>query len=261
MSENRIAIIGCGNMGEALAKRLSPFYPLFFYDKNRKKAEHLAHENHGQACSTVKEATQSAKAVILAIKPQSLKESASAISSELKEGQMIISILAGTSLSVLRRYFPHCSILRMMPNLALLYGEGIIGVTSDATVQREEWSKLFEHLGKVLWLPEEKMDAFTALTSSGPAFFFVLLEAMVQAGVKMGFSSQDSGDLVGQMIRGSLVLLEKSQKHPLELIRKIASPQGTTMAGLQKLEESAVSDGIIEAFMAAYARARELSEG
>jgi pyrroline-5-carboxylate reductase len=97
------------------------------------------------------------------------------------------------------------------------------------------------------------------LTGSGPAFFFVMIEAMIDAGIAMGFSAIDARDLIHQMLQGSLTLLEKTSKHPGELKWQITSPQGTTIAGLKKLEESALRGGIMNTFLAAYDRANQLS--
>ena len=182
---------------------------------------------------------------------------------ELKKGQVIISLLAGIPIVTLKESFPRATILRMMPNLALIYGKGVIGVSSNEKISKknkESLTKVLESLGKVYWLSEDKINALTALTSSGPAFFFVMMEAMIDAGIAMGFSAQEAQDLIHHMLQGSLTLLEKTSKHPGELKWQIASPQGTTIAGLKKLEELALRGGIINTFLAAYDRANELGE-
>jgi pyrroline-5-carboxylate reductase len=102
------------------------------------------------------------------------------------------------------------------------------------------------------------MDAFTSLASSGPAFIFIIVEAMVDAGIGMGFNAKDAQALVQQMMKGSLTLLEKTSKHPGELKWQVASPEGTTIAGLKKMEEEGVRAGIINTFFAAYERAKQL---
>lgn len=251
----KITIIGCGNMGQALAKRLSPTNELFFYDRNREKVEDLEKKGYGTACSNIIEAVCSSEIIILAIKPQNLKQVAEL---KLKDHQAIVSLLAGTTIETLRKYFPTVQIVRMMPNLPLVYGEGVIGLSLD-NQDKEHWKKLFEPLGKIYWLAEEKIDALTALAGSGPAFFYSMVEAMVDAGIAMGFSASDAQDLVHQMLKGSLVLLEQTAKHPGELKWQIASPQGTTIAGLKRLEELALRGGIINTFLAAYDRSKTLS--
>ncbi len=150
----------------------------------------------------------------------------------------------------------------MMPNLPLIYGEGVIGLCSDEKMIKEDrdiLAKLFESLGKIYWLPESKINGLTALTGSGPAFFFSMVESMIDAGIAMGFAAKDAQSLVYQMLKGSLTLLERSEKHPGELKWQIASPQGTTIAGLKRLEELAVRGGIMNTFLAAYDRANILT--
>ncbi len=196
--------------------------------------------------------------MIFAVKPQNLEEVAALVKEDLRKDQVVVSLLAGVSLEILQKCFATANIVRMMPNLAVIYGEGVIGLTSTQGID-ERLTKTFEPLGKVYWLAEEKMNALTALTGSGPAFFYVMIEAMIEAGIAMGFPAKDAQELIHQMLQGSLTLLEKSAKHPGELRWQIASPQGTTIAGLKKLEECALRGGIINTFLAAYERSCELS--
>jgi len=258
----QIAIIGCGNMGKALAQRLSHTNQLFLYDNHIEKAKLLAQEGWGKACKEARDALRNAEMIILAVKPQNLKEAVASFKNSLQQHQVIVSLLAGTPVATLRQYFPTAQIIRMMPNLALIHGEAVIGLSSDENLKnevKELLSKTCEVLGKIYWIPEEKMDALTALASSGPAFFFAMVEAMIDAGIAMGFAAKDAKGLVYQMLQGSLALLEKTDKPPGDLIRQIASPQGTTIAGLRKLEELALRGSIISTFLAAYERACTLS--
>jgi pyrroline-5-carboxylate reductase len=257
----QIAIIGCGTMGSGLAQRLSETCRLCFYDRNSEKAKKLEKAGYGKAYKGLKDALQGSEWVILAIKPQNLKEASEAIRKELKKDQILVSILAGISTGALKGFFPGVKIVRMMPNLALIYGEGVIGLSSQENLSQKDQEALtraFEHLGKIYWLPESKIEGLAALAGSGPAFVFTLVEAMIDAGVAMGFAAKDARDLVCQMLQGSLTLLEKTEKHPGELKWQITSPQGTTIAGLRKLEESAVRGGIMNTFLAAYERSKEL---
>lgn len=258
----RVAIIGCGNMGSSLAARLSKTHQLCFYDHHIEKAEKLELEGYGKARKGITEAADHAELVILAVKPQNMKEVGHAIGKELKKEQVVISLLAGTSIEILKGFFPAASIVRMMPNLALIFGEGVIGLSSDKSLPqkiKDDLANTFELLGKIIWLPEDKINALTALTGSGPAFFFAMVEAMVDAGIAMGFTARHSQELIYQMLRGSLALLEKTSKHPGELKWQIASPQGTTIAGLKTMEEQAVRGAIMNTFLSAFDRANELS--
>jgi pyrroline-5-carboxylate reductase len=257
-----MTIVGCGNMGNGLAQRLSTTHQLSFYDHHVEKTEKLEQQGYGKAFKDIKDALHQSELIILAVKPQNLKEAASLIHRELKETQTLVSLLAGTPIEILKTLFPNVNIVRMMPNLALIYGEGVIGLSSDEKMlekNKEYLSNAFKSLGKIYWLPEHKIDALTALTGSGPAFFFMIVEAMIDAGIAMGFAAKDAQGLVHQMLQGSLTLLEKTDKHPGVLKWEIVSPGGTTIAGLKKLEEQAVRGHIINTFLAAYERAQQLS--
>lgn len=258
----QITIIGCGNMGSGLAERLSGANQVCLYDHHFEKAEKIEQNGYGKAYKEINKSIDQSKLVILAIKPQNLKEAGPLIENELQKDQIVVSLLAGTSLETLKQFFSKTSIIRMMPNLALIYGEGVIGLSSDEKMikkDRESLTELLKPLGKIYWLPENQINGLTALTSSGPAFFFSMVEAMIDAGIAMGFAAKDAQKLVYQMLQGSLILLERTEKHPGELRWQITSPQGTTIEGLKKLEELAIPGGIMSTFLAAYERANKLS--
>lgn len=258
----KITIIGCGNMGAAFAKRLSCKHTLYLYDRHNEKTKALEQEGHGSISHSLEEALRQSMICILAVKPQGLQEAAKLMSPHIAPNHIVVSLLAGMTTAAIGKHIPQARVIRMMPNLAITYGEGLIGLAANASFNDAEMQKLTELcrlLGKVYWLDEAKMHAFTSLASSGPAFVYALFESMVDAGIAMGFNAQDSQELVHQMIKGSLHLLEKSGKHPGELKWQIASPGGTTIAGLKKLEELAVRGSVINTFLAAYDRANQLS--
>ncbi len=258
----RIAIIGCGNMGTRLAQRLSnKDNVLFLYDRDIAWTQELSQKIGGNACFHPTEAVQQTEMTILATKPQDLKQVANQIDSTLQSNQLVISLLAGISVKTLKSYFPAPFILRMMPNLALLYGEGVIGLSKQDYLHidlQNQLEDVFASLGKVYWLPEAKIDALTSLTGSGPAFLFVLIEAMIDAGIAMGFNAKDAKTLVLQMIKGSLTILQETDQHPGELKWQITSPAGTTIEGLRKLEEEGLRGKLMNTFLAAYERAQTL---
>jgi pyrroline-5-carboxylate reductase len=258
----KITIIGCGTMGKGFAQRLSASCTLFFYDRHVEKAEYLQQKGYGKACHRVEDALEQSEVIILAVKPQGFAEVAKLIDRKPPANQMLISLLTGIPIARIEERFPHHRVIRMMPNLALIYGEGLIGLTTGIQLTKKEKKQLLEicgPLGKVYWLEETKINAFTALAGSGPAFVFTLIESMVDAGIAMGFSAKDAQEIVQQMIKGSLHLLDNSGQHPGELKWQIASPGGTTIAGLRTLEELGVRGGIINTFFSAYERANELS--
>ncbi|MBA3239071.1 MAG: pyrroline-5-carboxylate reductase [Parachlamydiaceae bacterium] len=252
---DKIAIIGCGNMGAAIAERLSADKQLLFYDRHPEKIKLLVDKGFGKSTNSLKEAVTQSNLVILAIKPQNLEQSAAAIQESLTPSHTLVSLLTSITLKQLNTYFPNCQIVRMMPNIPLLCGEGMIGLCSDEndnSTYKEHLTSLFAPLGKILWLPENKMDAFTALAGSGPAFVFAITEAMIEAGIALGFPAKDAQSITYQMIRGSINLLEKTGKHPAELKWQVTSPGGTTIAGLKTFEEHAVRSGIINTFVSTH---------
>ncbi len=257
-----IAIIGCGNMGSSLAEWLSRTHRLLLHDRDWTWTQELAQKVQGKACQTNQEAIDQAQLIILSIKPNNLKEISHEIGSKLREDQLVVSLLAGTPCAVLRQYLPKPILVRMMPNLALRYGEGVIGLVACCELIKElkqELSELFAPLGLVYWLKESLVDALTSLTGSGPAFMLTLIETMIEAGITMGFQAKDSQKLVIQMLRGSLALLEETAQHPAELKWQIASPAGTTMAGFRAFEQGKIRSALIETFLAAYQRTHELA--
>lgn len=257
-----IAIIGCGNMGTGIAKSLHTYHQLTLYDHYPATAQALARQVPAIACQELLSAVEEADLIILAVKPQNLTDVAEQLAPLLKPHQILVSLLAGISYSSLKQVFPHSIIVRMMPNLALIHGKGVIGLVENPLLSEKQkllLQALFEPLGTVYWLPESKVDALTALTGSGPAFIFVLVEAIIEAGIYMGFKASDAKSLTLQMLKGSLALLEESDKHPGELKWQITSPGGTTIEGLKTLEDYAVRSGIIHTFLASYNRTKNMS--
>lgn len=259
----KVAVIGCGVMGRALAKHFAKQNSVLLHDKNYKKSLELANEIGGQAFEKVNEAVQGADIVVLAVKPQHLSTVAKSAAISFSKGQLLISILAGTPLAVLKRHFSMPLLVRIMPNLAVTCGEGVIGFVEDVALSQEvkkNAESIFKGLGLLYWLPEYKIEALTSLAASGLAFAFVIIEAMIEGGVAMGFSSQESREIVFKTLEGSIALLKETGKHPAELKLQCASPKGTTIAGLREMEETGVRSGIMNTLMATYNRAKEMYE-
>ncbi len=255
----KITIVGCGNMGKAFATRLKG-HTLFLYDHFIEKSNALS--EFGLPCQDAKAAINQSDIIILAVKPQSFDEASQLFQNTTCENKILISILTGVSIEKLREKIPYQTIVRMMPNLPLIYGEGLLGVSIDKPLnsfENEQLVELIKPLGKMHFLEEKKMNAFTSLAGSGPGFVFSMIQSMIDAGVELGFTNQESTQLVLQMVKGSVHLMEKSGKDTDELIKQIATPNGTTRAGLDKYEELGVNEGIKATFLAAYVRANELS--
>jgi pyrroline-5-carboxylate reductase len=244
-SEHKIALIGCGKMGEKFAEKLKATF--YFYDNDFEKANNLQKKGLGKACATFEEAIDSADLVILAIKPQNLKE----FHVDIKD-RTLISILAGTPLSKLKKHIIAKHTIRLMPNLAILHGKGAIAVVSDKKDAKLEG--LLSPLGKLFWLKESEINAFTAISSSGIAYVFSFIQAMEQAALKLGFSPVQSKVIIEQTLLGASSLYSQSDKPLKEWINEVASKGGTTEAGLKLLD----MQGVTEAFFAANVKAQEL---
>lgn len=247
-------------MGSAFARFLAKNHQVFLCGKDPEKLKSLSKEI-GAPSVTTEEGSKKADVIILAFKPKDLKKAALEFSKHVTEGKIILSILSGADTSVLQSLFPKAHIVRTMPNLALTCGEGIIGVSDNLPPDvRTKVDELLEGMGLVYFLPEAKMEAFTALCGSSPAFIFVILEAMMEGGVALGFSFKDSTELVIKAFEGAIALLKATGSHPAELKMQISSPGGTTIAGLNEMELQGVRSGLIKTLFACYHRSVEMSK-
>jgi len=175
---------------------------------------------------------------------------------------LLVSVLAGVRLQRLHDAFPGWDVVRCVPNAPALVRRGLIGVSVSDTLAPAALRlahALLSPVGRVLELPEAQLDAFLALTSSGPAFLAVVLEALADGGVAAGLPRTQALELAQAMAAGSLELLERQQLHPAQLKDMVASPGGTTMAGLRRLEAAGLRSALIEAVLAAYERSRALA--
>lgn len=258
----KIGIIGCGHMGGGIAKRLADHHEIFLYGRNQNKTEILAEQIKGKICKDAVDLLDKVELIILAVKPKDLDNVVHQISGKFSKEQILVSVLSGTTLKTLSNAFKMTMVVRMMPNMAVVQGEGVIGFSGLDTLcekDKEKLTQLFLPLGLVRWFSESMMDGVTSLTGSGPAFVLVMIETMVDASIKMGFNAAEGQELVLQMIQGTLSMLRETQKHPAELKWQITSPGGTTIAGLNELEASGLRNAIIKTFVAAYEHSKAMS--
>ncbi|CAM0117186.1 pyrroline-5-carboxylate reductase [Rhabdochlamydiaceae symbiont of Dictyostelium giganteum] len=261
----KIAIIGCGSMGSMLARHIALMHSVILCDRNKEKGEALAKETKCIFSHSPQQAIEEAEGVILAFKPKDLEAFSQQMGKCFLERHFIISILAGTSLLTLNRYFPQAQIIRGMPNLALTCAKGVMGLTAHLTVDKdikEKAHSLFEGLGLITWVTEEKLEALSVLTGSAPAFIFVMIEAMIDSGIALGFSSHESKRLVLKTLEGSVELLSLTEKSPTDLKWQITSPGGSTIAGLEVLESRAIRGIIMQTYQASFKKVQSfLVEG
>jgi pyrroline-5-carboxylate reductase len=257
----KIAVIGCGVMGSAFAKHFAKKNAVLLCDRDETQAQALAKEIGGNFKASLSSAVEEADLVLLAIKPKDLSALAKASADAFTEKKILISILAGTSISLLKQNFPKATVVRSMPNLALVFGQGVMGLAENGHLSpqlKQQVDRLLEGIGLIIWMPENKIDALTALSGSGIGFVLVMIEAMIDGGVHLGFTAKESKEIVLKTIEGALALMRETGKHPAELKLQIASPGGTTIAGLKVLEEEGVRSGIVHALVACYEKAQRL---
>lgn len=210
-------------------------------------------------------AVKAADVLILAVKPQSMRELVTHIAPEIHEGQTLISVAAGVRTSVIDELIPgDTPVVRVMSNVPVQVDEAMSAIAAGRHAGPEHLKTaedILGHVGKVIRLPEEQLDAVTALSGSGPAYFFLLAEAMIDAGILLGLPRHTSTELVIQTMVGSAKMLRDSGQHPVELREAVTSPGGTTIAAIRVLEEERVRAAFLNAIEAAQRRAAELAQG
>ncbi len=264
----RVAFIGGGVMGEAMVKSLLSNGVVVPEDitvsdiaQQRRKA--LADRYGVRVTDDNRAVVKGADVVILAIKPQELSK----ILEELKgllSRQLVLSIVAGASLANLQRGLDYMRLVRAMPNMPAQIGEGITMWTATSEVTDDERTaarSILAALGDEIYVASEKyIDMATALSGSGPAYVFLVIEALVDAGVHIGLPRSVSERLVIKTVLGSAKAVELTGKHPAELKNMVTSPGGTTAEGLLQLEKGGIRSLLLQAVIAAYEKAKLLGD-
>jgi pyrroline-5-carboxylate reductase len=263
----RIAFIGGGVMGEAiigslLAKGVASAGDIAVSDIASSRLDYLS-ERYGVSVHNGDNAAavNGRDMALLSIKPQDFASVSNALGPLLRD-QTVISIMPGVTLAALQQKLGHRSVVRVMPNTPAQIGEGMSVWTASGDVapeRREEVRCILAALGKEIYVNDEKLiDMATALSGSGPAFVFLMLEALVDAGVHIGLRRDVAAELAMQTVIGSARFAEESGKHLAELKNMVTSPGGTTTEGLLALEEAGVRAAIINAVTLAYDKAKQL---
>lgn len=263
----RIAFIGGGTMGEAmigclLNKNIAMPTNIIVSDLRQSRRELLSREYGVSTLADNRKAIEGADLIILAVKPQDLAQAMEEIKKPAPQ-QVVLSIVAGASLSTLQHGLKHPGIIRAMPNMPGQIGEGMTVWTATTEVnqkQREMAQSVLGALGEQIYVADEKyLDMATALSGSGPAYVFLFIEALIDAGVHIGLPRDIAEKLVMQTIVGSTHAVQKMGKHPAELRSMVTSPGGTTAEALLQLEKGNFRSLLLEAVAAAYNKAKNLS--
>ena len=263
----RIAFVGGGNMGEAMIRSLldrgvTKATYITVSDVSEARRSYLHQEYGVAAVSSNRSATKKADAIVLAVKPVSMPGVMAELKSFLKPEQTVISIAAGITLTKLCHGLNRNSVIRAMPNMPAQIGEGMTVWTaaSEATEEDKQRARsVLGALGKQVFVSDEKyIDMATAVSGSGPAYIFLIIESFIDAAVRIGLPREMAQELVLETVSGSTHLAQKSGKHPAELRNLVTSPGGTTAEGLHQLEEGRLRALLARAIIAGYEKAKAL---
>lgn len=271
LSDQTIAVIGAGNIGRALIGGLitgHEFEPSQLWATRRSRPALEALERDFPGIRTTPDnatAVQQATIVVLAVKPQVFREVIGDIRTSVKEDTLVMSVLAGITTDALQEALEKdVPVVRTMPNTPALVDEGASAISagrfaSDTHIAMAE--HIFEAVGTVEIVPEYLMDAVTGLSGSGPAYVYMFIEALTDAGVKQGLPRPTSARLAAQTVYGAAKLVRDTGKHPAILRDEVTTPGGTAISAVAELESHGLRTMLINAVATATARSKELSEG
>ncbi|MDD4202021.1 MAG: pyrroline-5-carboxylate reductase [Candidatus Omnitrophica bacterium] len=265
----KIGFIGCGNMGQAILKgmidkKLVSSKNIFVCDKDKKKISNVTKKYKVKALKTVIDLVEKVQVIIFAIKPQDSELVLSEISPYIDHKKLLISIMAGITTKKIEKHFiKGISVARVMPNMAAFVGQSVSSIAYNNYVSAKHKKivkKIFSAVGEIYETIEKKKDVITALSGSGPAYFFYMIEAFVDAGIKNGLSRKDALLLIVNTLKGSAEVLKNTDMDPLELRKMVTSKRGTTEAAIDVFNRSDLKKIIIEAVTAAKKRSEEISK-
>jgi pyrroline-5-carboxylate reductase len=262
-----VGFLGTGNMAEALIKGLiaaAVVEPsqIWGSDPRKQRCDEMAARYGIHATTSNLEVVERSTIVILSVKPQVLPKVLDEVADHLQPHALVISIAAGIPVAILERHLPRGTrVVRTMPNTPALVGAGATAIAAGGHATEQDLADataIFDAVGKTVLLDEEQLDAVTGLSGSGPAYVFLIIEALSDAGVKMGLSRYNAQALSAQTVLGSAKLLLETNEHPGRLKDMVTSPGGTAIAGIATLEAGGLRTTLINAVEAATRRSREL---
>ena len=271
----RLAFIGCGVMAEAIIagllrkKLVGPEQIVGSHPRQARREElhvkygvEIFESNREAVMESAAEGTDASSMLVLAVKPQRLRRVLEELKGALVKEQLVVSIVAGARMETIAEELLHASIVRAMPNTPAQIGEGVTAWVPSAEVtekQQSQVSALLEALGKAVRVENEhQIDMATALSATGPTYIFLVMEALIDAGVHLGFSRHVAEELVHQMMLGSVLFARESHKHPAELRNMVTSPGGTSAEAIYQMEKGSLRTVLSKAVWAAYQRAESL---
>jgi pyrroline-5-carboxylate reductase len=262
-----IGFLGTGNMAEALIKGLTAARVvdperIYGSDPRQERCDELTQRYHIHTSTDNAVIARASEIVVLSVKPQILPAVLDEVAPHLQPHALVISIAAGTPVAAIERRLPKGTrVVRTMPNTPALVGAGATAIAGGGHATAEDLEaarRIFEAVGMAIVLDEEQLDAVTGLSGSGPAYVFLIIEALSDAGVKMGLSRYNAQALAAQTVLGSAKLLIETKEHPGRLKDMVTSPGGTAIAGIATLEAGGLRTTLINAVEAATRRSQEL---
>jgi len=263
----RFGVIGVGNMGAAIirgvAKKLLSSEQIFVTDVDPQKVDELRTELGVNAFDTVGQLVENVDTILYSAKPNNAAKVFKQARELVKPSQLLISIAAGIPIAQLESYFAESiPVIRVMPNIAVTVGSGVAAISPGSYADENHLAKsqaIFNAVGSSLIIEEKQLDAVTGLSGSGPAFVFVFIEALIDAGVHVGLSREDAHQLAVQTVLGAAKIIDQNREHPAVWKSRVTTPAGTTAAGLFELEQGKFRSIINAAVIAATERAQELA--
>jgi pyrroline-5-carboxylate reductase len=265
-----LGILGAGNMAEAIVRGVLKSGrvaadKIIAADISSARRDLFSGELHVKAVEDNLVVARESRIVLLSVKPQQAKGALEGIGTVLSPDAVVISIMAGISSSFIETSLGNgrpWRVIRTMPNTPMLVGEGVVAISSGRYATAQDLAaarQIFEAAASVVEVPESKIDAVTAVSGSGPAYFYFLVEQMIQAGIDMGLTAEQARSLATKTALGAGKMLTMSSDSPAELRRKVTSPGGTTQAAINHMETYGVGKILIDAMKAAEQRSKELA--
>jgi pyrroline-5-carboxylate reductase len=260
-----LAIVGGGKIGEALLSGLLRGHysrdDVVVVEKHADRAAYLS-AAHGVSVVDIGEAAGTARTVLVAVKPQDISSLLAELAPHVGPSHVVVSVAAGVPTARIEAALGSgVPVVRCMPNTPALVDEAMTAISPGAHATEEHLAvaeRLLATVGQVVRVPESQLDAVTALSGSGPAYFFYLVEAMIDAGILLGLPRALAATLIVQSAVGAAVMLRDSGEHPVQLREAVTSPGGTTIAAIRELEVHGVRAALLAAIEAAATRSREL---
>ncbi|TFG03477.1 MAG: pyrroline-5-carboxylate reductase [Promethearchaeota archaeon] len=268
MNEKDLGIIGIGKIGSTLLKRLLLTNSIdknriIIYDTDSIKLTDISRKYGVDSAKDNIELVKSSKFILIAVIPQVIDIVLKEISPLLDESKTLISIAAGVSIKHINKYINEkIGIIRIMTNIPALVGAAATGLSSNEYIESKDLKyvkKIFEAVGIVVELEEKHLDAVTGLSGSGPAYIFIIIEALADGGVKMGLPREISQKLAAQTVLGAAKLLLETKKHPGELKDMVSTPGGTTITAIHEIESAKLRATLIRAVEAATIKSKSLN--